>query len=262
MKINVGTGSCILHLFQSCYKEFRYIRGNMQAILHSIKKVFHWIFLVLGIFFFLLLVFSFTRIPYDITAWLGTSNSAYTFKPDAIIFLGGSGMPSEANLIRLYYTAVLSAKYPKSKIFIVHPKDTAVISDMREELILRKTDSCLIRIEKRGTNTREQALCLAQDFPELLTTKLVLVTSAENMRRTVSTFRKAGFIHVGGQASFENAMFADLEFDYKKLGGKKYIPDVSSNLGLRYNCWNYMKLEINCLREFTAILYYKLNGWM
>jgi uncharacterized SAM-binding protein YcdF (DUF218 family) len=234
----------------------------VKKTLSVFKLLFKWIFLVLGSFLFILLILSFTRIPYDVSAWLGKKSSRYTYKPDAIVFLGGSGMPSEANLIRLYYTSALAQKYPKAEIWIVHPKDTNVIADMRDELILHNVDSNRIHIEKLGTNTRDQALSLARDAHQLLFRKLVLVTSPENMLRSVKTFRKAGFRNVGGEAAFENAMFADLGFDYKKLGGRKYIPDVSSNLGLRYNFWNYLKLEINCLREFTAIAYYELNGWM
>ncbi len=234
----------------------------MQKLFSILKQIFRWIFLTLGAFTFFLLVLSFTRVPYDVMAWLGRSGSKYDFKPDAIVFLGGSGMPSEANLIRLYYTSAMAARFPESGVWIIHPKDTVVIAAMLNELILHKVDSLRIHIEKRGTNTREQALCLAHDFPGLLKQNVVFITSPENMRRTTATFRKVGFMHVGGEAASENAMFVDLDFDFKKLGGKKYVPDVSDNLGLRYNFWNYLKLEINCLREFTAILYYKLNGWI
>jgi uncharacterized SAM-binding protein YcdF (DUF218 family) len=235
---------------------------NMDKLLLILKQSFRWIFLSLGALTFLLLVLSFTRVPYDVMAWLGKSGNKYDFKPDAIVILGGSGMPSEANLIRLYYTSAMAARFPESGVWIIHPKDTIVISEMRDELMLHKVDSLRIHIEKRGTNTREQALCLAHDYPGLLEQHVVFITSPENMRRTTATFRKAGFKHVGGEAAFENAMFVDLGFDFKKLGGKGYMPDVSDKLGLRYNFWNYLKLEINCLREFTAIIYYKLNGWI
>jgi hypothetical protein len=53
-----------------------------------------------------------------------------------------------------------------------------------------------------------------------------------------------------------------LKYSHKKLGGKKFTPDVSENMGLRYNYWNYLKLEITCLREFAALCYYKVNGWI
>ena len=225
----------------------------MHKAIQLIKRIFRWIVVVLGVF---------SRLPYDAVHWLGTSKSEYKFQPQALVFLGGSGMPSEANLIRLYYTSALAGKFPGSKVIIVHPKDTAVIALMREELMLHHVDSTRISVEKRGTNTREQAMKLAEDFPELKSKNIVIITSTENMRRSVQVFRKLGFAHVGGQACFENAMFVDLEYDYKKLGGKKFVPDVSSNQGLRYNFWNYLKLEITFLRELTAIGYYKLNGWI
>ena len=32
---------------------------------------------------------------------------------------------------------------------------------------------------------------------------------------------------------------------------------------MRISCdWNYLKLEVTCLREYAAIVYYKVNGWM
>lgn len=226
------------------------------------KKIFRIIFLSLGFFSFILIIFSFTRIPFDFHRWLGTSDSEYSFPPECIVFLGGSGMPSESNLIRLYYTSDLAQEFPKAKIIIVHPLDSEVIQLMRQELILQQVDSARIEIESKGTSTREQAMIMVEDFPDLLSKNIVLVTSPENMRRSVKTFRKAGFKSVGGEPAFESAMFVDLSYDNAKVGRKKYAPDVSSNLALRYNFWNYLKLEITCLRELTALAYYKLNGWI
>lgn len=226
------------------------------------KRIFKFLFLGLGAVSFVLLVFSFTRVPFDIHWWLGKSACEYYFKPDHIVFLGGSGMPSESNLIRIYYTSVLAKKHPKAKVLIAHPIDVEVITLIREEMVQKGIDSSRITIEKRGTNTREQAITIAEDFPEMLNQNIVLVTSPENMMRTMKVFWKAGFKHVGGEPAFENAMFVDLTYNHKKVGGKKYSPDVSSNLALRYNFWNYLKLEIICLREFVALGYYKFNGWI
>ncbi|CAN5457303.1 hypothetical protein BH11BAC1_BH11BAC1_24230 [soil metagenome] len=234
--------------------------GN--KIWFHIKKFFKKIFFVLGIVAFILVVFSFTRIPYDVQVWLGTHESTYKFYPDEIVFLGGSGMPSESNLIRLYYVSKLSKKYPQSKIIIVHPIDESVIADMRDELILRGVDSTKISIEKEGTNTHDQAMKIALHHPQFLKRHLLIVTSSESMLRTVSAFRKAGFESVGGQSAYDVPMFVDLGYDFKKSGGKIYSPDVSGNIALRYNFWNYLKLEISCVREFVAMGYYWLNGWI
>jgi uncharacterized SAM-binding protein YcdF (DUF218 family) len=194
--------------------------------------------------------------------WLGSHKSSYKFYPDEIIFLGGSGMPSESNLIRLYYVSELSKKFPQSKILVVHPEDREVIEDMKQELVVRGIDSLKIQTEMTGTNTYSQAVNVAKSYPHLLKRHVLIVTSAESMLRTVQAFRKAGFESVGGQSAYEVPMFIDLGYDFKKSGGKIYSPDVSKNLALRYNFWNYLKLEITCLREFTALGYYWLNGWI
>lgn len=227
-----------------------------------VKKALRQFFDVLGIFFFLMLLVSFTRLPYDVHRWLGAHNSGYKFYPDEIIFLGGSGMPSESNLLRLYYTAALAVHYPQAKVMIVHPVDEDVIAAMRQELILRGIDSSRIEIEKEGTNTHDQAMQVARHFPRLLARHVLLVTSPEGMLRTVGAFRKAGFESIGGQCAFETPMYVDLSYDFKKSVGKLYVPDVSGNMALRYNFWNYLKLEITCLREFAALGYYWINGWI
>src|SRR5690349_23802780 len=105
-----------------------------------LRKIARIIFSFLGIFTFLLIVISFTRIPYDVHIWLGSHKSEYKFYPDEIIFLGGSGMPSESNLIRLYYVSELSKKYPQAKIMIVHPDEEDVIDAMIQELVIRGVD--------------------------------------------------------------------------------------------------------------------------
>jgi uncharacterized SAM-binding protein YcdF (DUF218 family) len=216
----------------------------------------------LGFIFLFLLIIAFTRIPFDVHRWLGLHDSEYLFTPEYIVFLGGSGMPSESNLIRLYYTSQLAGQFPAAKIIIAHPIDTVVISLMRNELITHGVDSARIVIEKLGTNTREQALEITSIDKSIQQKPVLIVTSPENMYRTIKVFRKAGFLKTGGEPAFENAMFVDLSYNHRRIGGKRYIPDVSGQMGLRYTFWNYFKLEIICLREFAAILYYKLNGWI
>jgi uncharacterized SAM-binding protein YcdF (DUF218 family) len=225
-------------------------------------SVFKVVIYTLGFFFLFLILLAFTRIPFDIHYWLGTGNSAFAFKPDYIIMMGGSGMPSESNLMRLYYTSELAAEFPEASVIIVHPIDTAIIHLMRDELIAHNVDSARIIIGKLGTNTREQSLEISRLISGIKERKIVVVTSMENMHRTISVFRKSGFKNVGGRPAFENSMFVDLSYNHKLIGGKGYIPDVSGSMSLRYNFWNYLKLEITCLREFTAIIYYKLNGWI
>jgi uncharacterized SAM-binding protein YcdF (DUF218 family) len=227
-----------------------------------VVRVFKYFVYTLGFIFLFLILFAFTRIPFDIHYWLGTANSAFYYKPDYIILLGGSGMPSESNLMRLYYTSELAGEFSEAPVIIAHPTDTAIIHLMCLELEAHGVDSCRIIVEKYGTNTREQALEIAGLVSGIKNKKVVLVTSMENMYRSIKVFRKSGFKYVGGRAAFENSMFVDLSYNHKRIGGKEYLPDVSESMSLRYTFWNYLKLEITCLREFTAIAYYKLNGWI
>lgn len=228
----------------------------------KLKRWFNFFLIVIGSWSLILAAGAFTRIPYDVQVWLGTKNSSYKFKPDYIVFLGGSGMPSGDNLVRLYYTAQISKKITDATVIIAHPIDTSVIALMRSNLILNGIDSSRILLITEGTNTRQQALKISNFLARQHDKNLLLITSPEYMYRSVATFRKGGFSNVGGIAAFENAMFIDLKYSDKEAGGKAYLPDVSGSIDLRYNFWNYLKLEITCMREFIAIGYYKLNGWM
>src|SRR5690606_18479170 len=118
-----------------------------------------------------------------------------------------------------------------------------------------------IRTLLHGRNTREQALDLARSFPALKGRPLAVVTAPENMYRSLLTFRKLGFARAAGAPAFEHALFDDLRYAHGQIGGKALVPDVSGSLDLRYNFWNYLKLEVTCLREYFALAYYKLNGW-
>jgi uncharacterized SAM-binding protein YcdF (DUF218 family) len=234
----------------------------MQRILFILKKLIRNIVVASGSLFIVLLIFAFTRVPFDFQLWLGTSGTAFNFVPESIVMLGGSGMPSEANLIRLYYTKELAQTYPRSKIIIVHPHDTAVLRQMIDFLVAYGVSDERIYTGSNGTNTRAQGIQLKEHYPGITHEKIVLVTSPEHMYRSLKTLKKLNFKTVGGVAAFENPMFIDLIYDHSKVGGSKYLPDVSGNLDLRYNFWNYFKLEVTCLREFTAIVYYRLNGWI
>lgn len=230
--------------------------------LKQITKCLKIMLLSLGIFSLLLLVLSFTSVPFWARYWLGTQYSTIEKSPEYIIMLGGSGMPSEDNLIRLYHTAYLGNNFKNSKIIVVHPKDSAVNVMMNYELTIRDIDTSRIIYECEGTNTRSQVLALLHHFRNLTSSRIVVVTAPEQVYRSVKSFLKAGYKNVSGYPAFNNDMQVDLTYKSKKIGGKRLVPDVGESLKFRYNFWNYLKIEITCLREFTAIVYYKLNGWI
>ena len=77
------------------------------------------------------------------------------------------------------------------------------------------------------------------------------------MYRSIKSFKKAGFIHVSGFAAFEKPV------DEEKVMDKENTKDTRvRNLSLRYNMWSYLHYELLVLREYCAISYYKLKGWI
>ena len=169
-------------------------------------------------------------------------------------------MPSESNLIRLYYTAEYARRYP-SKVVVVHPKDSVCRAEMTRYLVQSGIPENRIAFMDKGGNTRSQALELAKADPETTNARLLVVTAPEQVRRTVKTLKKAGFAHVRGLAAREGTVDFDLSLNHKELQGNRAMPTLESTR-LRYTFWNYLKLEVTCLREYFALAYYRVKGWI
>ncbi len=239
---------------------------NLKDISHSLFRLFlkaiKWFFIVFGGFAFLFFILSFTDLPYYAYHWLGTSNSKITGNPDMIVILGGGGMPSPDGLIRTYYGAQVAGKYPSADIVIALPFDEedslCQLNLMAQELRLKGIDSLRISFEPLGFNTHSQAENIASKYKSKLdNVNLLLVTSPEHMYRAVKSFQKAGFIHVSGCPTFENPVDPD------KIKDKQQTKDIRvKSLALRYNMWSYMNYELLVLREYCAIVYYKIKGWI
>ena len=239
-----------------------------QKIVKYLLIFIRSLLLALGGLFFLLLVLSFTTLPFWGYYWLGTSKSKITEKPDYIVLLGGGGMPSESNLMRAFFVFKAAHESPESRIVIACPGDTADSNStarlVAAELINKGIDPKRIFYELIGTNTRMEALCLQKfDDGKLIQKPILLVTSPEHMRRSVMVFQKAGFKRISALPAFENALEADLVFNDDELGGnKKFIPNIGSNTSVRYQFWNHLKYEILIAREMAALSYYWLRGWI
>lgn len=219
------------------------------------------LFTALGIAFALLIVLAFTRLPYDAHRALGRAAGECTGAVDLLVVLGGSGMPSGAELRRLHHAAELAANHPAAAVWVIHPGDPAVIGAMVDELIFRGVQPARIKQLNEGDNTRAQALAVLREVGEK-PLRIALVSAPENMYRSVKTFRRAGHSTVCGAPAWDHAMDHDFTYTHRRIGGKAYVPDVSAATDLRYTFWNYLKLEITCLREYVAIAYYALNGWI
>lgn len=226
---------------------------------------------------------AFTSAPFWIWYGLGTSKAEISGNPDYIVVLGGSGIPSESGLMRTYYAGIASENFPDAMVIVALPGNTAdslsSVWKMRDELIFRGIARERILVEDSGTNTRAQALLImklitkderrkTKDEISNLTSlvphssSLLLITSPEHLYRAVLTFEKAGFSQVDGIPAFGSDIECDISFSSKKLGGRRWMPDVGESITLRYQFWTQLQYEILIIREYLAIGYYWLMGWI
>ena len=238
-------------------------------------KILLIIFGGIALFLFIL---ACTPVPFHLWYRLSNSKARITRPPDCIIVLGGGGMPSETGLMRCWYAAQAATYFPDAKIIVALPGDTAdslsSVNGMRNELILRGICKDRIFFEATGTNTRAQALNIYKTltYPSPFSPSprgegvgewgCLLVTSPEHLYRAVLTFRKAGFRQVDGIPAFDETIESDITFNGKKLGGHRWIPDIGENLTLRYKYWTQLHYEELLLREYFAITYYWVKGWI
>jgi uncharacterized SAM-binding protein YcdF (DUF218 family) len=221
-----------------------------------------WFFGITGVISFLILILSFTDIPFYAYYRLGTVNAKLTRPPDVIVILSGSGMPSPDGLIRAYYGVQAAKKYKSAKIIIALPygegNSLQPLQLMAQELAAKGIDSSRFQYEPMGFNTRSQALNIAAMYPAGKGgISMLLITSPEHMYRSVKAFRKVGFAGVGGLAAF------DKPIDPEKATDTGKAKDIRvKSLNLRYNMWSYLHYELFVLREYSAICYYKLKGWI
>jgi uncharacterized SAM-binding protein YcdF (DUF218 family) len=239
------------------------IRSYIRKLLHG----FRYILTGMGGIFLLAVILSFTDYPFWAYYWLGTHNTDLNITPQLIVIMGGGGMPSPDGLMRCYYGASVGSEYPSAKIIIAVPGDTNLHEDspellMARELILRGIDSSRIMYESEGHNTRTQALNISSMIGKQASDSIAvrIITSPEHMLRSVAAFRKIGFANVGGKPSFEKDI--DEQLLIKKNVNRRERQLEERALGFRYNMWNYMKYEITVMREYCAIAYYKIRGWM
>jgi uncharacterized SAM-binding protein YcdF (DUF218 family) len=186
----------------------------------------------------------------------------FSITPDLIIILGASGMPSPDGLMRTYYGAEKALKFKNAEIIIALPyadKDSLKqLNLMARELILKGVDSARISYEPLGFNTYSQAKNIATLFAKnKQQLSLLIVSSPTHMYRAVRTFRRAGFKAVGPAPAFETLLNEEKFKDKEKTSDKRI-----KSLTLRYDVWNYLTLEIFVLREYFAIFYYHLKGWI
>jgi len=231
-----------------------------------LRNFLGWLFFVPGVFALGIILLAFTSIPFWTWYHMSVKEAGIRRPPDYIVVLGGGGMPSETGLMRTWYGAKAALQFPRATVIVALPGDPddslSSVSLMKKELILRGIAPERIVPEDSGTNTRSQAICIRTLVIRHPHASLLLVSSPEHLYRAVRTFRKAGFQRVDGLPAFEQAIESDITFRAGRLGGRSYIPDIGQNLTLRYRFWTQLDYEMLLLREYAALAYYKVKGWI
>lgn len=240
-------------------------RNNPMHLYRRLCYAIIGIFVTIGALFSVGAIIAFTTAPFWGMYWLGTSKAKQVY-PDKIVLLGGGGMPSESNLMRLWYSIEEGHKYPDAQLILAIPGDTtdneSAICKIAEYAVERGINWDRIRYEPNGGNTRAQALNIFNDYYSDQDTFL-LVTSPEHLRRSVLTFQKAGFTKLGGIPAFPVALEGNLIFSESQTGKTATgVPEIGDNLQVRYQFWNHLIYEIVLMREYCALMYYKINGWI
>lgn len=240
------------------------------AVAKTIRAIAHWgvrVLAVVGALTILVLATCFTALPWKFLDWLADDGQRLDEAPDYIVVFGGGGVPSESGLTRAFEAARAARDFPNAVVVLALPYDTALAGSaagrMREELIFRGVAPERVRIEPHGRNTREQAMNLARSMglaPER--DRVLVVTSPEHMRRALLSMRKVGFRHVAGRAAFGEAIETNVLYDPEELGGRKVPLPHGGTLMVRYQFWNNLGYLGAAAREWTALLYYRLQGWI
>lgn len=227
----------------------------LSVFIRSLKTLL----IVLGGIFLILIILSLTSVPYSAYRSLSLYDQHIKGNPDAIILMGGSGIPSPDELIRLYYTTIAAKENPNAKIVIAIPDNEKDSFEnnllIQQKLKLDGIDINRILWANDGFNTRSQVVEISKMIP--VSSKIMVVTTPEHMYRTIRCFEKVGFGEVASLPTFE------IPPDELELLNKKDA-DITEleNLNIRYNMWSYLQYEIKVLREYTAIAYYWIHGWL
>jgi uncharacterized SAM-binding protein YcdF (DUF218 family) len=241
--------------------------AKIQKIRSHLAKALRMVLIVLGVLFLLIVILALTSLPFWARYNLGKSEAFVPGNTQSILVMGGGGFPSESVLMRLWYTKELARRFPEAKVIIATPGDTlnpeSTVCQMEGYLVASGVRTERIIIESEGLNTRYQAMRAYKFFQEgLFQEPLVVVSSPEHIYRTVLSFEKVGFKQVSGRPAMEAMLETDLKLRNKKLGGNENVPDVGNSISIRYKFWDYLKYEITVAREYFAIAYYKLKGWI
>lgn len=223
---------------------------------------------------------QFTALPWRAYRRLAACPDPSSRPPTHILVMGGSGIPGESGLMRTFYGAQAAGEHPDAEVWVAMPLEADASAASRAylaELRLRGVAAERLRILPQGRNTREQALRMAARLGSETNSAVVLVVSdPSHIRRTAASLRKAGVAHLAALPAHPLSIEDPLPWRAAELdspscsapaescppAARHLVPDIGASLRLRYNLWANLGYSHDCLREYTALLYYRLRGWI
>ncbi len=134
--------------------------------------------------------------------------------------------------------------------------DGMVSSPAREMADIAKNmgvPSDKILIQDKSLNTHEEAVEDAKILNKISAKKIILVTSAAHMKRSVGLFEKQGLDVIPAPTDYS---FSDNEWNqFLTLKWEKLYTYILPNSG-------YIKSFESALKEYIGIFVYRLRGWM
>lgn len=223
-----------------------------------LKILIHKLIVALGIVMAIAIALSFTSIPYKAYHQLSMPKHGITTTPHVIITYSAEGMPAPETLMRIWTTAQMANKYPNAKVIVAFPaqtdNDTISLNLIKKELQFKGITSSRIHFTTKGCNTYYQSKFMVDEHQLLNTNNLLIVSSPEHLCRIYQCYNKMGFYNIATKGAFPQLL------SNKLLSKEK--DDSPLFIKLRYNFWNYLKYEITVCREYSAMVYYKLKGWV
>lgn len=123
---------------------------------------------------------------------------------------------------------------------------------MREILEFLGVAPRAIIAESNARNTYENAVYVREIADERGLEKVLLVTSAMHMPRSVGIFEKQGFVVIPAPADFQTTV-SDGGSGVESLGARLYrlMPEAQ-----------YLELSTRAIKEYLGIVVYRARGWM
>ena len=192
-----------------------------------------------------------------------------TSDADAIVVLGGGTEPFisprpmvEVNAAgdRVIYAAKLSTVNPQAKIIVsggdidfMDQSDSDPASDMAELLKLMDIPENSIIIQNQSQNTYEDALFSCQIIKDAGYKKVLLVTSAFHMPRSILLFEKQG-CQVNAAPTDYTITHASWEMLWHPSPEEFFLNLVPS--------YSNLSMFTKTMKEYLGMFTYRLKGWL